>query len=334
MKRIKSVNGYTIYQSCTQRDEDNYNCSIGNFNIYISADIRDYGLSYSTPEWDDIDDLSTAIAMCSGSKWAVACALAEEIANSTAQDMDLCLEIERRLDAGKALETVRRELRAVYLDEDDDELDEDLLDEDLLDEDERILHPEHFTEEGPSYPYTVVYDGGHFIDGVGAESLSEAKDIARDILRNWMEECVSVRDWNQMVTECSVWVEANNGSTTGEAVWEPSDEELVEMGWVEHEEPKSHASFYVTLNNDDNTYTTHTVGFSEGMEPRQQKYAFFKTVAETIAFDDCSYDSVEEVVWDGEPCHYVGWQPGMLMEFRSNITGAIVFSARFPQWNH
>lgn len=107
MKRIKAINGYTIYQSTTQRDVDNYRCSIGDYNIYLSSDIRDYGLSCSYPEWDGVDSLAVAVAMCNGSSYAVAVELAEELSNSTIQDMDLVLEIERRLDAGESLESVR-----------------------------------------------------------------------------------------------------------------------------------------------------------------------------------------------------------------------------------
>lgn len=43
MKRIKTVNGYAIYQAMTQRDADNYNCEVGSFNLYLASDIRDYG---------------------------------------------------------------------------------------------------------------------------------------------------------------------------------------------------------------------------------------------------------------------------------------------------
>lgn len=107
MKRIKTVNGYAIYQATTQRDADNYNCEIGCYNLYLSSDIRDFGLSCSYPEYDNIDSLSCALELAHGSNYAVACALADELSNSTIQDMDLVLEIERRLDAGEALETIR-----------------------------------------------------------------------------------------------------------------------------------------------------------------------------------------------------------------------------------
>lgn len=107
MKRIKSVNGYAIYQATTQRDADNYGLAIGEYNIYLASDIRDFGLSCSDPEYDRIETLANALEICNGSNFAVACALAEELSDSTIQDMDLCLEIERRLDAGQTVESVR-----------------------------------------------------------------------------------------------------------------------------------------------------------------------------------------------------------------------------------
>ena len=108
MKRIKSVNGYTIYQATTQRDADNYSCEIGHYNIYISQDIRDFGLTNSYPEYDNIDTLVEALNICLASQFAIACALADELSDSTIQDMDLCLELERRLDAGDAINTIRQ----------------------------------------------------------------------------------------------------------------------------------------------------------------------------------------------------------------------------------
>lgn len=101
MKRIKSINGYTIYQAVTERDADNYNCSVGNYNIYLSSDIRDFGLGCSYPEYDDIDSFEAALSYATGSNHAAACELAEEISGSTAQDMELVLAIEARLDAGE-----------------------------------------------------------------------------------------------------------------------------------------------------------------------------------------------------------------------------------------
>lgn len=106
MKRIKTVNGYAIYQAMTQRDADNYSCQIGSYNLYLSSDIRDYGLANSYPEYDDIDSLAAALELANGSNYAIACALAEELSDSTIQDMDLVIEIERRLDEGQTVELI------------------------------------------------------------------------------------------------------------------------------------------------------------------------------------------------------------------------------------
>ena len=107
MKKIKQINGYAIYQAATQRDAENYNCQVGNYNIYVAQDIRDYGLTNSYPDYENIDTLVEALNICMASQYAIACALADELSSSTIQDMDLCLEIERRLDAGEAINTIR-----------------------------------------------------------------------------------------------------------------------------------------------------------------------------------------------------------------------------------
>ena len=109
MTRIKSVNGYAIYKATSQRDADNYNCEVGCFNLYISADIRDYGLANSYPEYENIDSLEAALERANGSNYAIASALAEELSDSTIQDMDLVMELERRLDAGETVEQITEE---------------------------------------------------------------------------------------------------------------------------------------------------------------------------------------------------------------------------------
>ena len=107
MKRIKTVNGFAIYQAISKRDAENYGCEVGNFNLYLASDIRDYGLSCSYPVFDDVDSLAVALELANGSNFAVAEALADELSDSTIQDMDLVLEIERRLDAGQTVDEVR-----------------------------------------------------------------------------------------------------------------------------------------------------------------------------------------------------------------------------------
>lgn len=107
MKRIKTVNGFAIYQAISKRDAENYGCEVGNFNLYLASDIRDYGLSCSYPEFENVDSMAVALEQANGSNFAVAEALADELSDSTIQDMDLVLEIERRLDDGQTVEAIR-----------------------------------------------------------------------------------------------------------------------------------------------------------------------------------------------------------------------------------
>ena len=52
------------------------------------------------------------------------------------------------------------------------------------------------------------------------------------------------------------------------------------------------------------------------------------------AWSDCddTYEIVE-IMCDGEPLFYKGWQPGMLFEFY-DLNGTIVYSAEFMCWDH
>lgn len=86
MKRIKAMNGYTIYE-LTQRDINNefFNATAGNYNIYLSSDIREYGLTNSTPEYEDIETLEEAVEICDGTT-----ATAIEIINNS--DIDNTVE--------------------------------------------------------------------------------------------------------------------------------------------------------------------------------------------------------------------------------------------------
>ena len=57
--------------------------------------------------------------------------------------------------------------------------------------------------------------------------------------------------------------------------------------------------------------------------------------ARFYAFDDLDdTHRIEEIMCDGHELGYLGWQPGMLFEFKDYTTGAIVYSAEFPQWDH
>ena len=107
MKRIKTVNGYVIYEATSARDEANYNCGIGHYNLYLSSDIKDFGLSNSYPDWEDVDSIAVAVAYANGSHFAVATALAWELTDSTIEDVALRDEIERRLEAGQPINYIR-----------------------------------------------------------------------------------------------------------------------------------------------------------------------------------------------------------------------------------
>lgn len=103
MKRIKSINGYSIYVSLSKRDEEKYGCTQGNYNIYFSSDIRDYGLAYSDAEWEDIDSFKTVLELCDNN-YARAKEIAEE--GSTCVTFEEIEEIERNLDAQEAKQDI------------------------------------------------------------------------------------------------------------------------------------------------------------------------------------------------------------------------------------
>lgn len=70
MKRIKSINGYTIYQA-TARDAARDNVEEGYFYLYFSSDIREYGRAYSYIEYE-AGSLEEAEALATGSNYAAA----------------------------------------------------------------------------------------------------------------------------------------------------------------------------------------------------------------------------------------------------------------------
>ena len=53
------------------------------------------------------------------------------------------------------------------------------------------------------------------------------------------------------------------------------------------------------------------------------------------AFDDLDDTyRIEEIMCDGHKLVYLGWQPGMLFEFKDLVTGEIVYSACHENWDH
>ena len=76
MERIKALNGYTIYR-LTERDEKHGKGYAGEYNVYFSSDIRDYGVNYSDPVFDGLSSLEEAVENITGDTYAIARELCE-----------------------------------------------------------------------------------------------------------------------------------------------------------------------------------------------------------------------------------------------------------------
>lgn len=115
MKRIKTINGYAVFQSASTRDEKRYGIPVGVFAIYFASDIKDYGITQSYPEWDDVETLEEAENLCNGNNYAIANEIAES--ESTFPTYAEIAEIESQLDAGKTREEVEEERQRIDNDE-------------------------------------------------------------------------------------------------------------------------------------------------------------------------------------------------------------------------
>lgn len=60
---------------------------------------------------------------------------------------------------------------------------------------------------------------------------------------------------------------------------------------------------------------------------------FFTDISKTICFDDCTNESVIEIIWRGKEVYYAGWHPGMLYTFY-NSNRQVVWEGSFPEWDH
>ena len=94
MKRIQAINGYTIYQA-TARDVEKHNATEGNFYLYFSSDIRDYGLSCSDWDWET-DSIETAREFAQGTRYAIAKEIVER--ETTAATYDQIAAVETALE--------------------------------------------------------------------------------------------------------------------------------------------------------------------------------------------------------------------------------------------
>lgn len=112
MKRIKAINGYTIYEA-TARDEKQGNGTAGEYAIFFSSDIRDYGVAYSTPEYDGIDSLEVCEELIAGDKTALAKEALEQEYTAVTMDMieEKAAEMEQEAPATLYLESRGGDIR-------------------------------------------------------------------------------------------------------------------------------------------------------------------------------------------------------------------------------
>lgn len=113
MKRIKAINGYTIY-AASERDAQRYNVEPGYFYLYFSSDIRDYGLACADWEWQ-AGSFEEAAAWAASSNYAIAKEIVEE--RTTAASFEEIAAVEAQLDAGLTADEIETAAEA-----DDDEL--------------------------------------------------------------------------------------------------------------------------------------------------------------------------------------------------------------------
>ena len=106
MKRIKAMNGYTIYE-VTARDEKQGNGTAGEFAIYFSSDVRECGISNSYAEYEGIDSLEVAEELCGGKDAKAYAEAKEELEQeSTAVTYEM---IEERIAEKQIFDTIKRE---------------------------------------------------------------------------------------------------------------------------------------------------------------------------------------------------------------------------------
>ena len=106
--------------------------------------------------------------------------------------------------------------------------------------------------------FKMIYDGGHFVDGIEFDNFEDAKDNAIETLVLWMQEEtygwkfdengvphpteVQIENWDYMIGDCCVcvveWNEETGGWEDVDDAWYPSYEDKYEIGWMEWEHYK------------------------------------------------------------------------------------------------
>lgn len=323
MKRIKSVNGYVIYEATSARDEENYNCRIGHYNLYLSSDIKDFGLSNSYPDYEDIETMSEAINICNGSQFAIATAMAWELSDSTVEDTALRDEIERRLEAGQPMDYIRE----CY------DTDEQCFDPELDWMERAAQHSDSEAEDEAAlsdWELSAIEPGDFFGDALG---YARVVTVWRD--SNGELQFLTVGPGGE-----SKIIDAATAHKL-EVVTDQSDESVqwgvvdywAEATAIHHEQERSHAS-YIVIRDEDGKYSTKSFPRREEWDEETARRVLFHWAAEQYAFNDCGGADIVEIVVDGVHAAYDGWKPGMRFVFRDTATKLPVYDACYPHWDH
>lgn len=127
----------------------------------------------------------------------------------------------------------------------------------------------------------------------------------------------------------------NMVSGIGDYLYEDGDADLnKQINYIESALNVLKQSFY-----DENTYIK-----LRDRETGEFEYRYFEQgdigalcykASQFYAWSDCddTYEIVE-IMCDGRKLEYVGWQPGMLFEYRDVESGEIVASAEHEEWDH
>ena len=90
---------------------------------------------------------------------------------------------------------------------------------------------------------------------------------------------------------------------------------------------------FIVIDSSDGTYVKTFEGVSENRTYEDVLNEVLYAAAKMICFGDFGEDVVRDIYVGGAKIEYMGWQPGMLVEFCS-ANGRIVWSRRFPEWDH
>jgi hypothetical protein len=213
--------------------------------------------------------------------------------------------------------------------EDEDEWNEDELDGDPEDVLDAALSAGDRADQNLDYDYQetellcrAMRAAGYGYLGTDrdGELLRFTDDNLQDIVfANWPE----VREWLEYVI-----LDDPDVSDAVERVLHPER-------FARKLEYRSHASYAALRDPDDGQYFTISAPFTEGLDTQKRRDDWLLcTVAKHIAFSDCGGYDVQEIVIDGRPVEYIGWQPGMRYEFADCETKEIIWSASFPEWDH